>query len=65
MNWLFLLLFLIKKEGMKAKKTYKETHSLEERKKRVSDQKEKYPDMIPIIVEKGKNCKLRDLERIK
>ena len=42
-------------------KSYKETHSVDDRKQRVKEQKEKYPEMIPIIVEKGKKCKLPDL----
>ncbi len=46
-------------------KSYKETHPLEERIKKVLEQCEKYPDMIPIIVEKAKNSKLNELQRIK
>lgn len=50
---------------MKQVKSYKETHSLEDRKQRVKEQKERYAEMIPIIVEKGKKCTLPDLVRIK
>ena len=42
-------------------KSYKASHSLEDRKLRVKEQKEKYPEMIPIIVERGKKCKLPEL----
>ena len=45
-------------------KSYKEIHSVDDRKQRVKEQKEKYPDMIPIIVEKGEICKLPDLWHI-
>lgn len=50
---------------MNQQKSYKESHSLEERRRRVQEQREKYPEMIPIIVEKGKKCKLADLQRVK
>lgn len=50
---------------MKSGKSYKETYSLEDRIKKVKEQREKYPDMIPIIVEKAKNSRLTDLQRIK
>lgn len=46
-------------------KTYKESHTLEERKRRVAEQLEKYPNMIPIIVERGKKCNLPDLQKVK
>lgn len=46
---------------MKSGKSYKETYSLDDRIKKVKEQKEKYPDMIPIIVEKAKNSKLTEL----
>jgi hypothetical protein len=42
-------------------KPYKESHTVEERRKRVAEQLEKYPNMVPIIVERGKKCKLPDL----
>lgn len=45
--------------------TYKQSHKLEERIKRVKEQLDKYPNMVPIIVERGKKCKLPQLDRIK
>ncbi|CAK83957.1 unnamed protein product (macronuclear) [Paramecium tetraurelia] len=45
--------------------TYKESHNLEERKKRVQEQLAKYPEMIPIIVEKIPGCKLPQLQKVK
>ncbi|CAD8121153.1 unnamed protein product [Paramecium sonneborni] len=44
---------------------YKESHTLEERKKRVQEQLAKYPEMIPIIVEKIPGCKLPQLQKVK
>ncbi|CAD8094250.1 unnamed protein product [Paramecium primaurelia] len=45
--------------------TYKDSHTLEERKKRVQEQLAKYPEMIPIIVEKIPGCKLPQLQKVK
>ncbi|CAD8204738.1 unnamed protein product [Paramecium pentaurelia] len=45
--------------------TYKDSHNLEERKKRVQEQLAKYPEMIPIIVEKIPGCKLPQLQKVK
>ena len=42
-------------------KSYKEIHSVEDRVLRVKEAKKNYPDLIHIIVEKGKKCKLPDL----
>ncbi|CAD8193398.1 unnamed protein product [Paramecium octaurelia] len=45
--------------------TYKDSHTLEDRKKRVQEQLAKYPEMIPIIVEKIPGCKLPQLQKVK
>lgn len=50
---------------MKSGQTYKDVYTLEERKQKVEEQRQKYPDMIPIIVEKEKKCKLEEMDRRK
>ena len=41
--------------------SYKDKHSIEERKSEASRIRIKYPERIPVIVEKGKNCTLNDI----
>ncbi|CAD8123550.1 unnamed protein product [Paramecium sonneborni] len=52
-------------QKQKKAQTYKDSHTLEERKKRVQEQLAKYPEMIPVIVEKIPGCKLPQLQKVK
>ena len=45
--------------------SYKDKHSIEERKSEASRIRIKYPERIPVIVEKGKNCTLNDINKQK
>ena len=40
---------------------FKKENTLEERKKKYNEFKELFPDKIPIIVEKDKSCRLKDI----
>ncbi|KAM3136356.1 hypothetical protein pb186bvf_011491 [Paramecium bursaria] len=46
-------------------KTYKESHTLEQRIQRVKEELQKNPNLIPLIVEKKKGCKLAALKKVK
>ena len=43
--------------------SYKDKHSIEERKSEASRIRIKYPERIPVIVEKGKNCTLNAINK--
>ena len=44
---------------------YKSKHSIEDRKSEAQRIRCKYPNRIPIIVTKGDNCKLTDIDKAK
>ncbi|KAM3144492.1 hypothetical protein pb186bvf_003361 [Paramecium bursaria] len=46
------------------KGNFKSEMSLEQRKQKTEGFKQRYPDKIPIIVEKHKKCNLKELDRV-
>jgi len=56
---------MMQNDKPKEYRPFKEKYSLDQRKKELEKQKEKYPNMIPVIVEKHKSSKLAPLEKSK